>query len=439
MTRLFGAAILGFGLAAVLLAAAGAPGGAFVASGAVSGRSAGDDVVAVAHPFYSFDPSDDRALAAFATDIFVGRVLGQSSAIGAPTTAPGQELPQTQYAVEIVATIKGDAAGVVTVNQVGGVDALSGQPMILAGDAPLRSATSEVFLTVAVPERGWQQIVAGGYGHLGADDPAQREALVARFRQAAGELAPNAASQHRVSSMMSSQADPASVDFLTFNGAVYLSTVYLAEESPGVPYTSIGPHDLGPAVGEVVTSWVDGDDALAHPNEPCSWDSPDGTAPRLTPGDQIYAVRGYATTFRLAARHADGFVAYQVWCSDEAEVGADLFDIYGRVARISVTEDLSESSGWAVIDDPATVAGLVWMLLEGAVIPEALTSTEPITHQMIVHLDDGTTFRASAAPGEFIWGLGAVAVPAAFTETLHDAWRTHLDAESSAALAGEAG
>ena len=418
MTRSLGIAVL-----VVVLALAG--------MGEVMARwpagQGSDPPVALAHPLYAFDPGDDRALAAYATDIFVGRVLEQTGAVAAATSAPGQTLRQTQFAVAVLQTVKGDAAGVVTVNQVGGVDAQSGQPMMLAGDALLQPGTSQVFLTVSVPEWGWHQIAAGGYGHLAADDPTQREALVARFGQALGETSGGAAAQRRVAAATSSHANPAAIDFITFNGAVYLSTVYLAEDSPAAPYAPIGPQDLGPAVGEVVTNWVDGGDALAYPNEPCLWDSPDGTAPRLAPGDEIYAVRGYATTFRLAARHGDEFVSYQVWCSDDAEVGADLFDIYDRVARISVTEDLSESSGWAVIDDPATVAELVWMLLEGAVIPEDLVSTAPITHQMIVHLDDGTTFRASAAPGEFIWGLGAVEAPAAFTETLHEAWQARLD------------
>jgi hypothetical protein len=394
--------------------------------------------VAIAHADYAFDPSDDRALAAYATDVFVGRVLKQVSATGAPTSAPGQEMPQTQYAVEVVETIKGDAAGVVTVNQVGGVDAQSQQPMALAGDAPLAPGSSDLFLVVHVPERGWYQIAAGGYGHLAADDPAQRETLVARFGLALAEAPEGAAPEDRVSSVYGSQDDPAAIDFIVFNGAVYLSAVYFAEDSRETPFTPIGIQELGPVVGEVVTNWVDSDDMLTYPNEPCSWVSPDGTAPRLAPGDQIYAVRGYATTFRLAARHGDGFISYQVWCSNEAEVGADLFDIYDRVDRISVTEDLSESSGWATIDDPATVAGLVGMLLEGAVIPEEAASTAPITHQMIVHLDDGTTFRASAAPGEFLWGLGAVEAPAEFTDTLHVAWEMRRGAGRSATPAGDA-
>ena len=226
------------------------------------------------------------------------------------------------------------------------------------------------------------------------------------------------------------QATDGSVDFIRFNGAVYLSTAYFAEESYPASPSSLALGDLGPVVGEVVTSWINGNDEILYPNEPCYWHAPDGTAPRLTPGDDIHAVGGYATTFRLAVRHEDKLVAYQVWCNDEAEVGADLFDIYDRVTRIGVTADLSESSGFAAIEDGATVAGLVSMLLEGRVIPEELSSTAPITHQLIFYLDDGSTFRASAAPGELLWGMGAVSVPAGFTETLDRAWEGLPGAEA---------
>jgi hypothetical protein len=226
--------------------------------------------------------------------------------------------------------------------------------------------------------------------------------------------------------MIRAQEADEPIDFIRFGGAVYLSSVYLAENSSRASYVPIGPEELGPAVGQVVTNWIDGNDEAAYPNEPCYWDTPDGTAPLLAPGDAIYAVRGYATTFRLAARHDGGFVSYQVWCSDDAAVGADLFDIYGRVERISVTADQSELSGFAVIEDQSIIARLVDMLLAGEVIPEELSSVAPVTHQLIFHLDDGTTFRASAAPEEFLWGLGAVSVPAEFTETLDRAWTARL-------------
>ena len=138
----------------------------------------------VGHPIYAFDPRDDRALAAFATDIFIGRVLDQTGAAGAPTSAPGQELPQSQFAVEVLHVVKGQTGGVVTVNQVGGLDTQAGETMLLEGDALLRPGAHELFLVVSVPERGWYQIVAAGHGHLRADDLAQREALIDRFAQA---------------------------------------------------------------------------------------------------------------------------------------------------------------------------------------------------------------------------------------------------------------
>jgi len=138
----------------------------------------------IGHPLYDLDPRDDRALAAYATDIFIGRVLDQSGAVGAPTSAPGQAVPQSQFAVEVLHAVKGQAGGVVTVNQVGGLDAQAGQIMLLEGDALLRPGTHELFLVVSVPERGWYQIVAAGYGHLPADDLAQRDALIDRFAQA---------------------------------------------------------------------------------------------------------------------------------------------------------------------------------------------------------------------------------------------------------------
>ncbi|MCD6056760.1 MAG: hypothetical protein K0Q89_290 [Thermomicrobiales bacterium] len=363
----------------------------------------------IGHPIYELDPTDDRALAAYATDIFIGRVRNQTGAVGVPTSAPGQVLPQSQFAVEVLQLIKGQAAGLVTVNQVGGLDEQARQMILLEGDVLLHPGASELFLTMSVPERGWYQIIAAGHGHLSADDPARRKTLVDRFTQAAD--------------------DP--IDFVRFNGAVYLSTAYVAEDLPPAPVSHLAPEDLGPAVGRVVTNWIDGNNEILYPNEPCSWETPDGTAPRLAPGDDIYAVRGYATTFRLAARQAGELVSYQVWCNDEAEVGADLFDIYDRVNRISVTADVSESSGFAVIEDRQTVARLVAMLLEGRVIPEELSTMAPVTHQLIFHLDDGSTFRASAAPGELLWGLGAVTVPAAFTETLDKAWTSEPGEEAS--------
>ena len=156
-----------------------------------------DEVLAedgIGHPVYELDPTDDRALAAYATDIFIGRVLDQTGAVGAPTSAPGQELPQSQFAVEVLHLLKGPAAGVVTVNQVGGLDMQAEEIMLLEGDPLLRPGAIELFLVVSVPEREWYQIVAGGYGHVPADDPSRRETLIDRFAQATAPAAGSGAS-----------------------------------------------------------------------------------------------------------------------------------------------------------------------------------------------------------------------------------------------------
>jgi hypothetical protein len=178
-----------------------------VASGVLTGsrwqhaaRGNGSDIVSdagSAHPIYDLDPTDDRELADYATDIFIGRVLGQTGAVGAPTSAPGHAVPQSQFTVEILHLLKGKAGGVVTVNQIGGLDTQAGATMLMEGDELLRPGASELFLVVFVHERGWYQIAAAGYGHLPADDPTQREALIDRFAQAIAPSEGDTASRAR--------------------------------------------------------------------------------------------------------------------------------------------------------------------------------------------------------------------------------------------------
>jgi hypothetical protein len=143
-----------------------------------------DVEIGIGHPLYDLDPRDDRAMAAYATDIFIGRILSQTGNAGAPTSAPGQEVPQSQFAVEVLHAVKGQAEGVVTINQVGGLDPQARRMMLLEGDALLRPGADELFLVVQVPEMEWYQIVAAGYGHRPADDAGQRTALVDRFARA---------------------------------------------------------------------------------------------------------------------------------------------------------------------------------------------------------------------------------------------------------------
>lgn len=212
------------------------------------------------------------------------------------------------------------------------------------------------------------------------------------------------------------------VDFIRFDGATYLASSYLAQDD--LDWSAHQPDEtaLGPVIGAVSPRQINPADAFAFPNEPCHWTVPDAVAPSLDPGDSIHAVPGFMTDFRLAAHHNDGVRTYQVWCREDARVGADLFDIYGRVVRISVTGDLSENSGFAVIDDPALLATLTDMLLAGKVVPEEDASGAPVNYQLIVQLNDASTFRVSTAPGEILWGLSVIEVPPEFDAILAAAW-----------------
>jgi hypothetical protein len=146
--------------------------------------------VVYGHPAYAFDPRNDAVLAANATDIFVGRVTAVSGNVGAPTSVPGQSVPQTQYAVEVRTAIKGDAKGTVTVNQIGGYDATIGATFLFEGDRFLAVGDTVVLVTAFVAERGWYQLVAAGYGHLRANDAGLRASLIERFAVAAGVPVP---------------------------------------------------------------------------------------------------------------------------------------------------------------------------------------------------------------------------------------------------------
>lgn len=99
------AALIALGLA--LLATLGAVG--WMRSQVVNARA-----------LYTFDVKDKRQLVGFASHVFVGRVTRQVGTEGAPTSRPGYTMPQTQFAVEVVDTIKGRLIGTVTVNQDGG-------------------------------------------------------------------------------------------------------------------------------------------------------------------------------------------------------------------------------------------------------------------------------------------------------------------------------
>ena len=96
------------------------------------------------------------------------------------------------------------------------------------------------------------------------------------------------------------------LDYVTFDGIDYIRWA----EEPG---RELGREDLGPEFAVVECSF--GEDLRGCPY------GVDASAAFLPAGTRMYAVRGHATTFRLAAVWRDRVFLYQAWRNPRAKVG----------------------------------------------------------------------------------------------------------------------
>jgi hypothetical protein len=196
-------------------------------------------------------------------------------------------------------------------------------------------------------------------------------------------------------------------DFVTFDGIDYIRWI----EEPGRGLTRA---DLGVEFATVGCSI--GEDARG-----CSY-GVDGGAAFMPAGTRMYAVRGYATEFRLAAAWRDRLFLYQAWRNPRARVGGDLFDIAGRVRAIDVQRRggpraAGDARSPAPITSPRDVEALVGMILHGTMRrPTPHASGEP-QYWVTIWLTDGTTLGRPyyADTGELMDGL---AVPPEFRAIL---------------------
>jgi hypothetical protein len=107
-------------------------------------------------------------------------------------------------------------------------------------------------------------------------------------------------------------------DYITFDGIDYLRW----PEEPGRALTR---DDLVIEFATVECSF--GEDLRGCPF------GMDASAAFLPAGTRVYAVRGYRTSFRLAAVWRDRIFLYQAWRNPRAKLGGDLWPIAGKVAR----------------------------------------------------------------------------------------------------------
>lgn len=140
---------------------------------------------------YAFEPTDERQLVGFATNVFVGRVVGKAGAEGAPVSGPrGAVIPRTQFSVAVLKNIKGNLGGKVTVSQTGGYDKSVGREVRVEGDPLLKPGQVLLFATSYNPEERWYTIAAQPFGTVLIESGQQRTYLVEKFELAREQQIP---------------------------------------------------------------------------------------------------------------------------------------------------------------------------------------------------------------------------------------------------------
>jgi len=203
-------------------------------------------------------------------------------------------------------------------------------------------------------------------------------------------------------------------DFLMkVDGITYYYTTF--SETPG---NILKDNDLGPLFAEV------------------NWQSTSSTTKEQAASNPVpvYAIKGYDTSFRLAARMDDGLRMFEAFFNPKANEGSDILDIGGKVSGIVIGHWRVVTGPVGHIEDREKIEWLVRGLMDAPLKPtypdhfgtidthnlptntDDYTGTKDLNHYGIdIHLKDGTyvsfayrmdTGRMSKNP------LGGVKTPA---------------------------
>jgi hypothetical protein len=194
-------------------------------------------------------------------------------------------------------------------------------------------------------------------------------------------------------------------DYITFDGIDYLRW----PEEPGRALTR---DDLGIEFATVECSF--GEDVRRCPF------GMDASAAFLPAGTRVYAVRGYRTSFRLAAVWRDRIFLYQAWRNPHAKLGGDLWPIAGKVRAIDVQRGaptVPTARTPSVITAPADVDALVAMIVRAPARRPQVQPFGDTRYWLTIWLTDGTAFERPYFPetGEL---MGGVTVPPEFRAVL---------------------
>jgi hypothetical protein len=194
-------------------------------------------------------------------------------------------------------------------------------------------------------------------------------------------------------------------DYITFDGIDYVRW----QEDPGRALTRA---DLALEFAAIECSF--GEDLRGCPY------GMDASAAYLPAGTRIYAVRGHATSFRLAAVSQERVYLYQAWRNARAKTGGDLWAIAGKVRAIDVQRGEPAPGaprGAPSITSPADVETLVQLVVRAPMRRPRAQAFGDTRYWVTFWLTDGTVLERPYYPdsGEL---LGGVTVPHDFRRIL---------------------
>jgi hypothetical protein len=117
------------------------------------------------------------------------------------------------------------------------------------------------------------------------------------------------------------------IDFVKANGINYMAVDYFSGGT-GIGRALVEA-DLGPEHFRVKQM-------LSGESKGPDYRIADGDSAFVPAGEPVYSVKGYATSFRLAARHEGRLVLYEADSNPAAKTGRDLLDIEGKVVGIAL-------------------------------------------------------------------------------------------------------
>lgn len=143
-----------------------------------------EPTVSIMEVSHVVDVSDDRQLVGVVDNVFIGKVVAEKG------NKKLDNMPETQFTVEVLDNIKGDLSGTVVVNQQGGYEDKEKKHKVIAeGDSFLEAGKTYLFATKVNDVEGWHTIVPV-VGNQLIEDEASKAKMKDRFVKAHKEEIP---------------------------------------------------------------------------------------------------------------------------------------------------------------------------------------------------------------------------------------------------------